>query len=516
MSEERFHALVAATAQILWVVSVEGSVLSDNSSWFTYTGLSREESGGGAWLKAVHPDDRERTLAAWNQAVAARSHYSVEYRIRRHDGVYRMFAVQGAPIFNEDGSIREWVGACTDITERKETELALRVSEQRLRTTFDDAPNGVAIVGLEGKLLRVNRAFCEIVGYTPKELTSLSFQDISHPDDRQAGVDLAARLIRGEIPRYELAKRYIRKDGSIVHVMLYVSVVRDRDGTPLNFISQILDVTERKRDQDALRMNDERFRLLTAHLPVGVFQTDADGRPTYVNARFRDFFDVGPDEDLGSSWIASVHPDDRARFLAAWEDLMKNPRELWTEYRFQRRDGDVRWISSNMAPMRDEAGKLLGYFGSLTDITSQKVAEERARQSHERLIQAQRAALDELSTPLIPIHDEIMVMPLIGGVDKQRADRVLHALLAGIGAHRTRIAILDITGVPTVDEQVADALIGSARAVSLLGAQMVLSGIRPEVAQTLTSIGADLRGVVTCGNLQAAIAYAMSAARRRA
>jgi rsbT co-antagonist protein RsbR len=146
----------------------------------------------------------------------------------------------------------------------------------------------------------------------------------------------------------------------------------------------------------------------------------------------------------------------------------------------------------------------------LVNVTERKRAEEALRQSIalEETIQAQNAVLAELSTPLIPISDQVVAMPLIGSVDSRRAQQVIETLLQGIAASGARVAILDITGVPVVDTQVADALIRAAQAVKLLGAQVVLTGIRPEVAQTLVGLGTDLRGIVTRSSLQSGIAYA--------
>jgi PAS domain S-box-containing protein len=142
------------------------------------------------------------------------------------------------------------------------------------------------------------------------------------------------------------------------------------------------------------------------------------------------------------------------------------------------------------------------------DLTERKrEAEERAR-LQEQIIQAQAAALVELSTPLIPISDQVMVMPLIGAVDSRRAQQVIETLLHGVEQLHARVAILDITGVPVVDTHVANALLHAAQAVRLLGARMVLTGIRPEVAQTLVGLGVDLGDIVTQSTLQSGIAYA--------
>jgi rsbT co-antagonist protein RsbR len=145
------------------------------------------------------------------------------------------------------------------------------------------------------------------------------------------------------------------------------------------------------------------------------------------------------------------------------------------------------------------------------DVTEQKRAEEALRQNadQQQIIRLQAAALRDLATPLIPISGQVVAMPLVGAMDTQRAQQVIEVLLRGVEASRARIAILDITGVPIVDTQVANALVAAAQAVRLLGAQVILTGIRPEVAQTLVGLGIDLASLVTRATLQDGIAYAM-------
>jgi rsbT co-antagonist protein RsbR len=131
-----------------------------------------------------------------------------------------------------------------------------------------------------------------------------------------------------------------------------------------------------------------------------------------------------------------------------------------------------------------------------------RYAEEERLKLQDEMIRLQAAALEQLSTPLIPISDDTLVMPLIGAIDSRRAQKMMATLLQGLVAYQARAAILDITGVPVVDSAVAQGLLRAAQAAQLLGAQVVLTGIRPEVAQTLVGIGADLRGIVTYGTLQ--------------
>ncbi|MFQ3662018.1 MAG: STAS domain-containing protein [Chloroflexaceae bacterium] len=131
------------------------------------------------------------------------------------------------------------------------------------------------------------------------------------------------------------------------------------------------------------------------------------------------------------------------------------------------------------------------------------------REMEEHVLAAQREALRELSTPLIPITDDVVIMPLIGTIDSGRAQLVMETLLDGVAQHQARLIILDITGVPVVDSQVAQALIRAAQAVKLLGARVMLTGIQPQIAQTLVHLGVDLSGIQTMSSLQAGIAAAL-------
>jgi len=167
-------------------------------------------------------------------------------------------------------------------------------------------------------------------------------------------------------------------------------------------------------------------------------------------------------------------------------------------------------------------GKML-FIGTARDLRERKrVVEDQRRSEEERnrlqeeLIRAQASALAELSTPLIPVRSQVLVMPLVGTMDSQRAASVIEVLLSGINEHRAHGAIIDVTGVPVVDTAVAGALIRAANAARMLGARVVITGIRPEVAQTLVTLGADLRGITTCRTLEQGIAFveAQSEAKR--
>jgi len=132
LSEERYRSLVVAIAQIVWTTDASGEVIEDLPTWRAFTGQSLQEIMNGGWAAALHPDDRDRTIAAWSAAVRARTLFETEYRLRRHDAEYRYFSVRGVPVMEKDGTIREWVGVCTDITERKRHEEQLAEVNARM------------------------------------------------------------------------------------------------------------------------------------------------------------------------------------------------------------------------------------------------------------------------------------------------------------------------------------------------------------------------------------------------
>lgn len=174
------------------------------------------------------------------------------------------------------------------------------------------------------------------------------------------------------------------------------------------------------------------------------------------------------------------------------------------------------WLTLEAQPLVDERGLRSGGMLVMHDVTPQRQAEAERRANQEQVIAAQAAALRELSTPLIPVADDVLVMPLVGAIDSRRAEQVLTALLEGVSAHQANTVILDVTGVSIIDTQVASALTSAAQAVRLLGAKVIMTGIKPEVAQTVVGLGVDLSGISTRGTLQTGIAEALRHSSERA
>lgn len=254
------------------------------------------------------------------------------------------------------------------------------------------------------------------------------------------------------------------------------------------------------------------LQLVLNHLPQTIFWKDRNLVFLGCNERFaRDAMLPSPAQVVGKTdydmpWLpqADLYRADDRRVIDT------GTAKLHFEEPQSRPDGTTIWLRTSKIPLLDSASQIVGILGMYEDITEYKRVEDERAQLQEQIIKAQQAALTELSTPMIPISDGLVAMPLIGTIDSKRAQQVIEALLSGVSAQRATTVIIDITGVQVIDTQVANALLRAAQAVKLLGAQVLLTGIRPEIAQTLVSLGVDLSGMITRSTLQAGIADALA------
>ncbi|AFY83055.1 PAS domain S-box protein [Oscillatoria acuminata] len=248
-----------------WERDLNTDQLTASEEWFQMFGVdpAYPESAYQEHFNAIHPEDRVQLQQNLNRAIVDGRSYQMDLRIMAGDRILRYLEARGEAVRDEKGAVIHLRGTVLDITERKRTVLALSESEERFRTAFDYAGIGMAIVGLDGQWLKVNRAVCEIIGYSESELLTLDFQTITHPEDLDLDLNYAAQLLRGEIGSYQLEKRYIHKQGHSIRVLLTGSLVRTAEGEPLHFIAQIQDVTLQKQAEQILRSQMQREQVLS-------------------------------------------------------------------------------------------------------------------------------------------------------------------------------------------------------------------------------------------------------------
>jgi PAS domain S-box-containing protein len=234
-------------------------------------------------MPLVHPEDQAMVRAAVERAIAEGGAFRLHHRFVRADGQVRMLATMGESV--RDGSDRPVAiaGVCQDITEQWHTETALREREELLRAVFDRSAMGIALADLDGRFVRANRVYLQLMGYTAEELRRLTIGDITDPADCPRIRPWLDQLLRGRREQVEIEKRNRRKDGSRVWVRVHASLIPDERGVPRYVIGLVENIDERKRTEEELRRVQEAYREMVEWAPLGVFRTTREGRILLAN-----------------------------------------------------------------------------------------------------------------------------------------------------------------------------------------------------------------------------------------
>jgi len=265
--------------------------------------------------------------------------------------------------------------------EKKAAELLLRDNEAKLQSIFSAAPVGIGLV-IDRVLFEINDTFCSMTGYSRGELIGRSTEFLYSDKDEfnKVGKSKYSQVQEGIGASVESKIR--TKDGRILNVIIN-STPLDKNDLSKGVTFTVLDITERKTSEEALKESQQLFQTLSQVSPVGIFRTRPDGYTTYVNPGWLLISGLAEQEALGFGWLKAVHPDDRQQLEDTWNTSVQNTRDSIAEYRFIRPDGKIIWVMGNaVTEYRD--GKIIGYVGTVTDITERKMAEIALRKSEEK------------------------------------------------------------------------------------------------------------------------------------
>jgi PAS domain S-box-containing protein len=379
-SEARFRAAVDAVEGVVWTNSADGQMVGEQPGWSSLTGQSRAEYEGFGWASAVHPDDAEATVTAWNAAVAERKPFIFEHRVRRRDGEWRLFSVRAIPAISPDGSIREWVGVHTDVTEQRAIAAALQESEARFRNMADNAPVMIWTTTADGWCTYLNRGWYEFTGQTEEEAQGFGWLDATHPDDKPFA-DEAFRRATAEQAPFRVEYRLRRRHGVYRWAIDAASPRFSESGEFLGFVGSVLDIHDRREVEERLRESDEHYRAAAELNPQVAWTATPDGQLDRVAERWREWTGMS---GLGSTWGEGLHPDDLAYSAAAWARSVASGEPYDVEHRVKRLDGSFRWARSRAYARRTPEGAIVRWYGSTEDIHEQKLAEALLRESEAR------------------------------------------------------------------------------------------------------------------------------------
>jgi len=400
----------------------------------------------------------------------------------------------------ENQRLREQVAALTN--ERDQRQQPSQDTEERYRLLFQNMVEGIVfheiIYNTEGKpcnyrILDVNPAFERMLQVSREAVIGKPATE-AYGTESAPFLDIYARVADTGIP-----EQFETKFGAQI---FDIRVISPRRG---EFVTMFFDITGQKITEGELR----RFRDILDTTPELLATAPADtGALDYANPALCRMLGYTADEIIGMP-VPAVFTEPPEQVNAHFQRCIESGTSQG-ELHCKRKDGSTFpiFFSAHTLFRGEGVPPLVASF--FRDLTAQKQGEEERIRLQQQIIAAQEDTLRELSTPLIPITDDVVIMPLIGTIDSRRAQMVMEALLEGVAQHQAELVILDITGVQVVDTQVARALIQVAQAVKLLGAQVMLTGIQPQIAQTLVHLGVELEGIITRGSLQAGIATALN------
>ncbi|WP_313887429.1 PAS domain S-box protein [Nodosilinea sp. LEGE 07088] len=363
------------------------------------------------WRSLIYPADRPKIEQGWRQ-VGSHAQFAIEYRIIRLDGELRWVCDRSRVIYNSEGAPVRLYTVTIDITEQKQTEEALRLSESRLRAIFHQAALGINQAALDGRFLQANQAYCAMLGYSEAELLQLRYQDVAHPDECQATEAAIAKLYAQEATSVSLEKRYIHKDGRVIWTNIVLSILWDADGQAVSDIAIVQDISDRKRTEQALA--EERSLFINGPTIVVRWGASAGWPIEYISPNVQTELGYVP-KTLIEEQVAFadlMHPDDVERVQAEIAAATAAQAPCFArQYRLRHANGEYGWIDSFTRVIYGPDGAVSQFLGYIQDVTERKRT-ELALQESEATKQAMLEAIPDL---LIRINRQGLYCDFISG-----------------------------------------------------------------------------------------------------
>jgi len=387
-SAAHFRTLADSGQALIWTSGLNKGCDYFNRTWLAFTGRSLEQELGNGWLEGVHPDDLEIVCNSYSDSFDLRKPFSLDYRLRRHDGEYRWIQDEGTPRYDSQGEFIGFIGHCLDITERKQVQQQLEESQGRLQRILELAPLPLSYVDSAGRIVFRNQRFLKLIGYSEDEVPTLAeWWSKAYPDPayRQRVLDFwgagleEAHNSTGDFK--PVTYQVTCKDGEVR--IFEFSKILLREGILVTFN----DLTQRVKAEEALQASKARMNDLLDLSPAVIYTCKAkdDYGATFISAKSKALLGYAPEQftDDPAFWIDHIHPDDRSAVLANLSKLAHSDRHTH-DYRFRCADGSYRWMHDELVVIRDEDGQPLELIGAWFDLSERMQVEEKLRESEAR------------------------------------------------------------------------------------------------------------------------------------
>jgi len=389
-SEYRHRQIFETVPSLLWSTDPAGEATQLNQRMLDYSGMRFEDFEHRGWEAFVHPDDFPDTAKAFYLAIETGTSYQAVNRLRRADGEFRWHHTRGEPLRDRQGRIVQWYGLSVDIDEGKKAEDRLRRSETYLAEAQRLSHSGVSAYN-ETEILYGSDETYRIWGFDPAQgvpSREAVFERI-HPGDRDR-LNAEVQRAVGEKRGYSIGYRILLPDGTVKHIDSIGQPVFSASGELVEIVTTQIDVTDRKRAEEAHRESEYKLRQIFETVPGLLWSADPAGEPTQLNQRMLDYTGMRFEDFQRSGWQAFVHPDDLPETTKVISHSMESGISYQFVHRLRRADGEFRWHHTRSEPLRDRQGRIVQWYGVSVDIDEGKKAEDLLRRSEARLAEAQR------------------------------------------------------------------------------------------------------------------------------
>jgi PAS domain S-box-containing protein len=369
-AQDHYRLAIDTIPGLVWTALPNGEVDFLNQRWLDYTGLTFEQASGWGWKVALCPDDLPRLAPYWVSVLESGKPGEIEARLRRYDGVDRWFLFRAVPAYDEQGSVVKWYGQTIDIEDRKRAEEEAKKQTAHLDELFELAPHAVVLVDADIRVMRVNKEFTSMFGYTPEEAVGRMLEDLVAPEERMSEYKNNARMLSGgQKVESETIRR--RKDGTRITVSMTASPVLT--GGPIEGYIIYRDITARKRDEEELKKQTAHLDELFELAPHAVVLVDDAVSVIRVNKEFTRMFGYTAEEAVNRPLLELVAPEERLDEYRNNARLLSGGSKVEMETIRRRKDGVRLTVSMTASPVLT-AGPIEGYI-IYRDITARKRAE---------------------------------------------------------------------------------------------------------------------------------------------
>lgn len=372
-----FASLADSAPFMIWIADQTGEMIYFNKLWLDFTGKTLKQEKDEKWAKSIHPADLENRYNTYEENFNKKSEYTTEYRLRRYNDEYHWIFEKGVPVYTEEGNFSGFIGSCFDINFMKKTEEKFQKEEELYKNLVESLTEAVIISDINDHIIFANKRLCEITGYSLEEIIGQSARDLFFTSQEWEKVRKKTEQRYSDISdRYEV--EILRKDKSKLWVSINGSPYKNNRGKIIGTIGAIVDITENIQARNFLAKSEKKYRSVVEQVREVIFQTDAEGKITFINPFWTEITGYSNEETIGKNILDYVHSNDKKYCVDQFVNIIYQ-KKPFTRFitRFKTKNNQYRWVELNARMSYNENKNILGTYGTVSDIHEIKLAEEK-------------------------------------------------------------------------------------------------------------------------------------------